>query len=84
MPATWRAIEKVGGKALAVQADVAREADVIAIFDAAAQAFGAIDGVVNNAGTIVSPPMPLAEMSAERLEKPGRCAMLGQRDSFRS
>ncbi|MEO8667123.1 MAG: SDR family oxidoreductase [Bauldia sp.] len=67
--ATRRAIEAAGGKAIAVRGDVAREADVVAIFDAAAQAFGMIDGVVNNAGTIIGPPMPVAEMSLERLEK---------------
>jgi NAD(P)-dependent dehydrogenase (short-subunit alcohol dehydrogenase family) len=48
---------------------VAREADVIALFDAANSAFGTIDGVVNNAGTIIAPPMAVADMSLERFQK---------------
>ncbi len=38
------------GAAIAVEADVSREEDVDALFDAARQAFGQIDIVVNNAG----------------------------------
>jgi NAD(P)-dependent dehydrogenase (short-subunit alcohol dehydrogenase family) len=66
---TRRAIEAAGGKAIAVRGDVASEADVVALFDAAAKAFGTIDGVVNNAGTIIGPPMPVADMSVERFQK---------------
>ena len=62
---TAAAVEKAGGKAIAVKGDMAVEADVIALFDAAAKAFGRIDGVVNNAGVLAA-GMPLAEMSAER------------------
>lgn len=67
--ATRRAVEAAGGKATAVKGDVSREADVVALFDAAAKAFGGIDGVVNNAGTIGSPPSPLADMSLARIER---------------
>jgi NAD(P)-dependent dehydrogenase (short-subunit alcohol dehydrogenase family) len=57
-----------GGRALAIQGDVAREADVVAMFDATQQAFGGLDGLVNNAG-IVAPSLPLTEISAERLRR---------------
>lgn len=47
------AIEADGGKALAVQMDVADEASTIAAFDAAEGAFGPIDSVVANAGMAI-------------------------------
>jgi NAD(P)-dependent dehydrogenase (short-subunit alcohol dehydrogenase family) len=43
-------IEGEGGRALAVKADVAREADVVRLFETAASELGAIGGLVNNAG----------------------------------
>lgn len=52
----------------AVQADVRSEADVVKLFTTAKSLFGAIDGVVNNAG-IVAPSMPLANMDAERIRE---------------
>ena len=61
-------VEAAGGRAVAIQGDIAVEADVIAMFDAAERAFGALDGFVNNAG-IVAPLSPLAEISAERLKR---------------
>jgi NAD(P)-dependent dehydrogenase (short-subunit alcohol dehydrogenase family) len=51
-----------------VQGDVAAEADVVALFDAAANRFGPLDGVVINAG-IVAPPLPLADMELARLRR---------------
>ena len=66
---TAAAVEKAGGHALTVKGDVANEADVIALFDATAKTFGRVDGVVNNAGIIVPPPQPLADMSIERLRR---------------
>lgn len=42
-------IEAAGGKAIAVKADMGREADVLALFEAA-DAFGPLAGLVNNAG----------------------------------
>ncbi|HEX4787217.1 MAG TPA: SDR family oxidoreductase [Actinospica sp.] len=47
------AIESAGGRALAVQADVADEKAVAALFDAAEQAFGGVDAVVHAAGRMV-------------------------------
>jgi NAD(P)-dependent dehydrogenase (short-subunit alcohol dehydrogenase family) len=57
-----------GGQAIALRGDVAAEADVLNVFDAAQNAFGGLDGVVINAG-INGPPLPLAEMSTERLRR---------------
>ncbi len=43
-------IEAGGGRALALAGDVAREADVIALFDAVARELGPVTALVNNAG----------------------------------
>ncbi|MGJ5024775.1 SDR family oxidoreductase [Bradyrhizobium oligotrophicum] len=48
-----RRIEAAGGRARAVQADIADPASAAALFDAAEQAFGGVDILVNNAGTMV-------------------------------
>ena len=57
-------IVEVGGKAVAVQADLTSEDAVAKLFDELQQQGLLIDGVVNNAGTL--PPMQsLREMSAE-------------------
>ena len=51
--AVVRRIEAAGGKALAVQTDVADAAAVVKMFDAAIAAFGGIDVLVNNAGIMM-------------------------------
>lgn len=61
------AVEAAGGGALAVKGDVAKEDDVVRLFDATAKAFGPISGVVNNAGIVLGPPSAFAEISTERL-----------------
>lgn len=43
-------VERRGGKAVAVQADVARRADIQRLFAEAKRAFGRVDILVNNAG----------------------------------
>jgi 3-oxoacyl-[acyl-carrier protein] reductase len=55
------AIEGFGGKAIAVQADVSLEPDVQRLVEAAVQAFGSIDILVNNAAVFV--PAGLADTS---------------------
>ncbi|KAK1072217.1 hypothetical protein LTR74_002791 [Friedmanniomyces endolithicus] len=65
---TVRAIEQAGGHAVAVQGDVSRESDVLALFDAMEEHFGPTQGVVVNAG-INATSMPLAEMTVERLRR---------------
>ena len=62
-----QAIEKDGGKAKAVAGDVAREADVIRMFDEAA-ALGRISALVNNAG-ILERQTRLDDMEAARFER---------------
>lgn len=54
--------------AIALQADVVEEPQVMALFESARQRLGPITGVVNNAG-IVAPSMALADMSVERLRQ---------------
>lgn len=46
-------IEAQGGKAIAIQADMSKSADVKRLFDEAKLAFGRIDILVNNAGVAV-------------------------------
>jgi 3-oxoacyl-[acyl-carrier protein] reductase len=55
--AVVKTIESAGGKAIAVQADVADAAAVKAMFDQAISAFGRVDVLVNNAG-IMPPALP--------------------------
>lgn len=61
--------ERVGvtGNVIARKCDVRNEEDVIALFQAARDRFGSIDGVVNNAG-IVAPQSTLADMDIERMK----------------
>ncbi|MBW7968104.1 SDR family oxidoreductase [Bradyrhizobium sp. BR 10289] len=56
-------IKAAGGRAVAVQADLADPATPARLFDAAEQAFGGVDILVNNAG--VMELGPLAEMTDE-------------------
>ncbi|MDQ0468502.1 SDR family oxidoreductase [Labrys wisconsinensis] len=51
------AIEKAGGRALAVQADLADAASAAALFDAAERMFGGADILVNNAGILSLAPI---------------------------
>ena len=48
--AVCRDIEAAGGRAVAIQGDMALEADVITLFHEAVQSLGPIGGLVNNAG----------------------------------
>jgi len=61
-------VERLGGQAIAIRGDVAVEADVLAMFDTVEEAFGPLDGLVNNAG-IVAPSSQLADMSLARLRQ---------------
>jgi NAD(P)-dependent dehydrogenase (short-subunit alcohol dehydrogenase family) len=65
---TALAVTKAGGKAITVRGDVTHESDVLAMFDAASTALGALSGVVVNAG-IVAPSSPLADMAIDRLKR---------------
>jgi NAD(P)-dependent dehydrogenase (short-subunit alcohol dehydrogenase family) len=65
---TVREVHAAGGQGAAFQGDVTQEADVIAMFDTAAEQLGPLDGVVINAG-IVAPSMSLADMDSARLRR---------------
>jgi NAD(P)-dependent dehydrogenase (short-subunit alcohol dehydrogenase family) len=73
---TVKAVRATGGQALAIKGDVAREADVIAMFEASEKAFGKLDALVNNAG-IVGHKQPFAEYSFERLQRMFEVNVLG-------
>jgi NAD(P)-dependent dehydrogenase (short-subunit alcohol dehydrogenase family) len=62
------AARAAGANAVAVQADIAREADVIRLFDAATAELGAVTALVNNAG-ILERQCRLDEMDAGRFER---------------
>jgi NAD(P)-dependent dehydrogenase (short-subunit alcohol dehydrogenase family) len=66
--AVVRDIERSGAKALAVQGDVANEADVLRLFESVDRALGRLEALVNNAG-IVDRSMPVVQMSAARLAR---------------
>jgi len=59
------AIRAEGGTAVAIQADVAAEADVLRLFAAAEAELGPLRGLVNNAG-VLETQMPFAAMEAAR------------------
>ncbi|WP_156839602.1 SDR family NAD(P)-dependent oxidoreductase [Novosphingobium aquimarinum] len=61
-------IESVGGEAIAIAADVSSEADTVAMFDAAKQAFGGIDHAFLNAG-MLQPYVPFEEVSLEIFDR---------------
>ena len=60
-------VEASHGKAIAVKCDVGSESDILALFNAA-DAFGALGALVNNAG-IVGTTMRVEDMSAERIAR---------------
>jgi 3-oxoacyl-[acyl-carrier protein] reductase len=60
-------ISRKGGKALAVQANVAKKADIQNLFAQTKKAFGRLDVLVNNAG--VYEFAPLAEVTSEHFHK---------------
>ena len=64
-----------GGKALAVQADVARKADIERLFAAMKQAFGALDILVNNAG--IYDNMPLGQITEDHFHRNFNLNVLG-------
>jgi NAD(P)-dependent dehydrogenase (short-subunit alcohol dehydrogenase family) len=66
--ATVAAVERAGGRAVALAGDVSVEADAMSLFEETEKALGRLDGAVLNAG-IVGPPLPLAEMSEARLRR---------------
>ena len=62
------AIRAAGGRAIAVEADVSQEADVVRMFDAAQSELGPLAGLVNNAG-ILERQTRLDDMEAARFAR---------------
>jgi len=50
-------IERVGGKAVAIQADFSKTADIRRLFEESKRAFGSLDILVNNAGVYAFGPL---------------------------
>lgn len=61
-------IDESGGRAVAFQADVSCEADVLKLFSGIDTRFGRLDALVNNAG-ILDIQMRVEDMSADRIER---------------
>lgn len=63
------ALSGVPERALAVAADVAQEASVVALFDAAVEKFGRVDVLFNNAGTNAPPGVLLEDLALADWQK---------------
>ncbi|MGW1506790.1 SDR family oxidoreductase [Streptomyces mirabilis] len=72
---TVAAITEAGGEAIAVRADVADEAEVAALFDAAESAFGGVDVVVHAAGVMAL--APLVDLDLDALDRMHRTNIRG-------
>ena len=73
--AVVQAIVVAGGRATAIQADVAKAADVTRLFEQAKEAFGPLDILVNNAG--VYQAMPVAELTETEFHREINVNLLG-------
>ncbi|MBM3597971.1 MAG: SDR family oxidoreductase [Alphaproteobacteria bacterium] len=62
------AIRRSGSQAIAVQGDMAVEADVLKLFREADRAFGRLDGLINNAG-ITGKPSRVDQIGADPLRR---------------
>jgi NAD(P)-dependent dehydrogenase (short-subunit alcohol dehydrogenase family) len=71
-----RGIRAQGGRAMAVQADVGSQDDVMRLFAQIDAKLGPLTGLVNNAG-VVDVAARVDEMSLERLERQWRINVLG-------
>lgn len=63
-----REIKAKGGNAMAIQADVGSEPDVVRMFKQVDEAFGTLSALVNNAG-VVEQQMRLEAMNSSRLQR---------------
>lgn len=71
-----QAIQDAGGQAIAVQGDVADEAQILSMFATVDQQLGPISGLVNNAG-VVDVTARVEDMSWQRLERMMRINVMG-------
>ena len=65
-----------GGRAIAVQADVGEERDVVRLFEQSTRALGPLSALVNNAG-VLETQMRVADVDAARLERIFRVNVTG-------
>ncbi|WP_394232251.1 glucose 1-dehydrogenase [Niallia oryzisoli] len=80
---TVQIIKEQGGEALFVQTDVRRERDIISLMQAANQAYGRIDILINNAGISVFKPLfelPIEEWD-DVIQTNLRSVFLGSREA---
>ncbi len=63
-----KGVEACGRQAVAVQADIAHEADVVRLFETCDRALGRLRALVNNAG-ILETQMRVEQMDAERVHR---------------
>lgn len=70
------AIAHAGVRAIAVQADVAFEADVMRMYRTVDRELGALDALVNNAG-MLEPQMRVEDMSVERMQRVFQANVIG-------
>jgi NAD(P)-dependent dehydrogenase (short-subunit alcohol dehydrogenase family) len=61
-------VEARGRRAVAVQADIGREADVVALFETCDRTLGRLRALVNNAG-VLETQMRVAQMDAARVQR---------------
>jgi NAD(P)-dependent dehydrogenase (short-subunit alcohol dehydrogenase family) len=61
-------VEARGRRAVAVQADIGREADVVALFESCDRTLGRLRALVNNAG-VLETQMRVAQMDAARVQR---------------
>jgi len=73
---TKAAVEAAGQRAVVVQADISDETQVAAMFDAAVDAFGTVDILMNNAGVDAS-GSPVAELATEVWDRAIRTNVYG-------
>jgi len=69
-------IERAGGRAIAIAADIGVEADVVRAFETIDRTFGGVSGLVNNA-VDPGPRRRLADLATEDLERVFRTNVLG-------
>ena len=74
--ALCKQLESLGAKTLCVQADVGTEGQILKMFAQSDSHFGALHGLVNNAG-VVDMTSKVVDMSWERLERMMRINILG-------
>lgn len=71
-----RDIESAGGRAIAVAADVSVEAEIVRLFETAAESLGPPSALVNNAG-ILETQMRVEQMEAARLQRVFQANVVG-------